>query len=75
MNELLTNADYEDFAEAFIDQLTPNNLAKLLSIIPLTESEDDDRPNRFLALRCADVLGPETAQDLYHFSVLVTKLT
>jgi hypothetical protein len=55
----------------------PNELlADILLQLPLTEGDDPDgRVDRALALTVADHIGPDWAQSLYRFAVLVTKLT
>lgn len=63
-------------AEEYLGQLhsAPNSaLAAMLLQFPFGDVETE-RPNRQLALEAADVLGPDYAQLLYRFAVLVTKL-
>lgn len=65
-----------EVAEKYLGPLhsAPNSaLAAMLLQFPFGDVETE-RPNRQLALEAADVLGPDYAQLLYRFAVLVTKL-
>lgn len=50
-----------------------SGVSELLSLLPIWD-ETEGRPNRRLALELADLLSAEERQQLYRFSVLVTKL-
>ena len=73
LNELATLGGWEEGFTQFVERLDNEALGQLLLQFPFTEG--DERPNRKLALEVADILGPDYAQDLYRFAVLVTKLT
>lgn len=62
--------------DSFSRKLDYTSIGQLLLKFPLTETDNnpDSRPNRALALAVADELGPDWAQALYRFAVLVTKL-
>ena len=61
----------------------PELIGQLIKELPLTEKsgvigldgKPRYKPNRRLALATAEALGEDAAQDLYHFAVLVTKLS
>lgn len=63
--------------------LPPASVAQLISALPLSEpgtttyrdGQPLPRPNRRVALAAAEILGPDGCQLLYHFAVLVTKLS
>lgn len=63
--------------------LPPASIGQLIAALPLSEpgvttyrdGQPLPRPNRRVALATAESLGPERCQLLYHFAVLVTKLS
>lgn len=63
-----------EFFAGFVRAMPEEMLARLLLQFPLTDGLDTGRVNRKLALAVAEEFGPDWAQTLYRFSVLVTKL-
>ena len=75
-NELAEMGGWEEGFAQCVEKLSNEALGQLLLQFPLTESpvDTEGRPNRQLALEVADIIGPDHAQALYRFAVLVTKL-
>ena len=61
----------------FVDDLTPEAVATIILNLPITKERGPHEAvvNKRLALETADRIGPDQAQALYRFAVLVTKLT
>lgn len=60
----------------FIEDLSDKAIANLLLKMPITKEPGNPEAgvNKRLALEAAEALGPDWAQSLYRFAVLVTKL-
>lgn len=60
---------------AWIESLSQPALANIFLNLPLTTNADPDGPlDKRLALEVAEAIGPDHAQKLYRFAVLVTKI-
>lgn len=60
---------------AWIESLSHPALANIFLNLPLTTDADPDGPlDKRLALEVAEAIGPDHAQKLYRFAVLVTKI-
>lgn len=65
----------EEGGAAFIEGLSPAAIGAIILNLPLTRNGDPDGPiDKHLAVEVAEALGPDWAQALYRFTVLVTKL-
>lgn len=76
MTEELLNSglvEDEEMSREFITQLSNENIAKLLLQMHFGDIFTE-KPNKRLAVEVSEQFGPEWAQVLYHFAVLVTKL-
>ena len=77
MQKLFGGFDNEDW-DSFTTFLTDKALARLILQIPITEGPGNADPDaairKHFAVDVADEIGPDWAQALYRFAVLVTKL-
>ena len=76
LNGLAEQGECEAAFGAFAERLSDASIGQLLLQLPFTEvvGDPESRSARYLAVEVADALGPDHAQALYHFAVLVTKL-
>ena len=73
---LFEDRDNTEFTQEFIQGFSGTALGEMILQMPLTKNPMDEqsRPNPVLACEVAEQLGPDHAQALYRFAVLVTKV-
>jgi hypothetical protein len=77
MTEAERDADDRMLANAIkaVEELSLDNLAKLLGHFPFVTSKEDKSVEREFAMAVADELGVARTQEIYRFIVQATRLT
>jgi hypothetical protein len=73
-SNLLADKDEGEYLNTFSHHVSEELIGQLILQLPLTIMGDDDKLDKRLAIDVAETLGPDHAQTLYKFAVLVTKL-
>ena len=71
------DVDSHEFFDTLFSRMNAPTIGNCILQMPLAANPMEARTanvNKTLALEVAEVLGPDHAQTLYHFAVLVTKL-
>lgn len=63
-----------EYFSTFIKKLSPKAQAAMMMQFPIAPESDPYKVNKVFAAQVAETFGPEWAQSLYHFAVLVTRI-
>jgi hypothetical protein len=73
-SNLLADKDEGEYLSTFSHHVSGELIGQLILQLPLTIMGDYGKLDKRLAIDVAETLGPDHAQTLYKFAVLVTKL-